>query len=53
MGYLLGLKEEDPYHLVVVTRKLLTKLWASREYISASRNEGAVRRKAVEDLNLK
>ena len=52
MGYLLGLKDETPYHLVVITRKLLTKLWARREYILANRNEGAVRREAVEDVNV-
>ena len=31
MGYLLGLKDETPYHLVVISRKLITKLWARRE----------------------
>ena len=52
MGYLLGLKDGTPYHLVVFTRKLLTRLWARREYILANRNEGAVRREAVDDVNL-
>ena len=52
MGYLLDLKDKTPYHLVVFTRKLLTKLWARREYILTIRNEGAVRREAVEDVNL-
>ena len=52
MGYLLGLKDEAPYHLVIITRRLLTKLWARREYSLTNRNEGAVRRETVQDVNL-
>ena len=40
MGHLLSLNGETPYQLVVITRKLLTKLWARREYILVNRNEG-------------
>ena len=52
MGYFLGLKDETPYHLVALTRKSLTTLWARREYILANRNDGAVRRETVEDINI-
>ena len=49
MGYLLGQNDEMPYHLVVITRKLLKKLWAIG---MTNRNEGALGREAVEDINL-
>ena len=52
MGYILDPKDETPYHLVLINKKLLTKLWARRECILTDRNEGAVRREAVEDVNL-
>ena len=52
MGYILGLNHEAPYHLVVTRRKLLTKLWAKREYILANRNQEALRREVVDDVSL-
>ena len=52
IGYLLGLKDESPYHLVIITRKLLTKSWVRSEYILDNRNEGAVKKEADEDVNL-
>ena len=45
---LLGLNNETPCHLVVISRKLLTKFWARMEYILATRNEEILREKHVE-----
>ena len=43
MGYLLGLNDDTPYNLVIVSRKLLTKLWARREYFIANGKDGVLR----------
>ena len=52
MSYLLGLNDETPCHLVVITKRLLTKLWARREYILANRNVGAIRVEPVEVVSI-
>ena len=52
MGYLLGLNDEMPYHLVLITRKLITKVWTRREYILANMNDRSLRKEAIEDVNL-
>ena len=52
MGYLLSMNDKLQYHLVVMTRKLLTKLWARSKYILSNRNDGVLTKKAVEDIKL-